>query len=85
MAQTADEILIAGHEAAALLTSDTFREAVQRVRDGIIAEWSSATGPDKIEMREDLHRKFALLEDLITALHVPVRKARAIADDDTVN
>lgn len=85
MAQTTDEIIIAGNEAAAIFGSDTFRDAVQRVRDEIVREWSSATGPDRIEKREDLHRKYVLLEDVVSALYVPIRQARAVVDDEGLN
>ena len=84
MAQTTEEILREGHEASALLSSDTFRDAVQRVRDEIIAEWAGADGPDKLATREALHCKFVLLEDIVSALFAPIRKARAVVDDDVV-
>lgn len=78
MAETTEEIIIAANDASALLSSGAFRDAVQRVRDMIISEWASSA---QVEKREDLHRKYVLLGDIIAALNTPIRKGRAVVED----
>lgn len=85
MSLTPEQLIIAGNEAAQLLGSDTFRDAVQRVRDDIIAEWRSLEGPEKVAQREDAHRRYCLLEEVVSSLYAPVRDARMAIIDEQVN
>ena len=72
---TREEVL-ESNEAELILKSDTFKKAIQNLKQEYVALWMSSRGENDVAFRETLHNAINVLPEVERHLHILVEKGK---------
>jgi hypothetical protein len=72
---TREEVL-ESNEAELILKSDTFKKAIQNLKQEYVALWMSSRGEDDVAFRETLHNAINVLPEVERHLRILVEKGK---------